>query len=128
MDQGSKHSDAAPGGSAPWRPTETLLEISEQAPELVNELIDAFESDTNARLQRLRDSLAEGDVMGLRKEAHTLKGSASQMGVDVMASLCREIEAAAMRGQLVVLAERIAALESRFTEVSRSMAEYSRQG
>ena len=91
-------------------------------------MILAFATDTDARLDRIHTLLTRGDVDGLRKEAHTLKGSASQMGAGEMASLCQEIEAAAMRGQISGLAERIAALGAQFAELSHSMMEYSQGG
>ena len=117
---------AAPDGSARWVPSETLLELAEQVPDLLTELIQTFETDTDARLNRIQGLLNRGDVAELRKEAHTLKGSASQMGAGQMASLCQEIEAATIAGQISGLAERIDALGSQFAEVRRDMIEYSR--
>jgi PAS domain S-box-containing protein len=58
-------------------------------------LIDIFLQDTPARIEVLRDAIARGDRDGLRREAHTLKGSAANIGAEGLAALSREMETAA---------------------------------
>jgi histidine phosphotransfer protein HptB len=89
------------------------------------ELIEAFTVDTGARIRRLRDSLSVGDIPRLGAEAHSIKGSARQMGAEAVAALCQEIEAAAVSRQVSTLGERVAMLEKEVVEVSRQMVRFS---
>jgi HPt (histidine-containing phosphotransfer) domain-containing protein len=60
--------------------------------EMVVEILTLFQEDSAARLRELNQALAGGDRETVRKEAHTLKGAALQIGALAMSGLCREIE------------------------------------
>ena len=108
---------------AGWVPPETLRELADGgASELISELIEAFGADTAPRLGQMRQALANADTKGLSDAAHTIKGSAQQMGADAMASICQELELAAMDTTASDLVRLLTALEAEFDEVSRAMS------
>jgi HPt (histidine-containing phosphotransfer) domain-containing protein len=108
-----------------WIPPRLLRELAENGSGLEVELIEAFTRDTALRLEQLRRAITNSDAARLRMEAHTIKGSAWQMGADSVASMCQEIELAACQTPLAQLDERVDRLEARFDEVCRAMALYS---
>ena len=111
-----------------WTPPRLLLELAANASGLEAELIEAFKTDTAIRLGRLRHAITSADAAQLRREAHTIKGSAWQMGADSVAKICQELELAASQTPLpqsMLLDERVKQLEARFAEVCRAMALYS---
>ena len=110
-----------------WTPPTLLLELAANGSGLEAELIEAFKTDTAHRLEKLRHAITNADAARLRMEAHTIKGSAWQMGADSVASMCQEIELAACQTPLAQLDERVDRLEARFVEVCRDMASYSNQ-
>ena len=108
-----------------WTPPRLLLELAANGCGLETELIEAFKTDTAIRLDRLRHAITSADAARLRAEAHTIKGSAWQMGADSVASMCQEIEVAAGQTALAQMDERVDRLEARFVEVCRAMTLYS---
>ncbi|HZT33973.1 MAG TPA: Hpt domain-containing protein [Bryobacteraceae bacterium] len=60
--------------------------------EVVEELIQLFLTDTADRIAQLQDAFARRDLDALKRLAHSLKGSSSQMGEDRMAGLARLLE------------------------------------
>jgi HPt (histidine-containing phosphotransfer) domain-containing protein len=109
--------------SAGWELPETLRELADDgAAGLIPELIEAFGADTAPRLERMREAIANADTKGLSDAAHTIKGSAQQMGADAMASLCQELELAAMDTPASDLIRWLSALEAEFADVSRAMS------
>ncbi len=76
-----------------WSLPPVLLELwgAGQA-EVVEELIQLFLTDTADRIAQLQDAFARRDLDALKRLAHSLKGSSSQMGEDRMAGLARLLE------------------------------------
>ena len=56
------------------------------------DLIDAFTSVTDAHLRELHDSVDTGDIPGVRRLAHTVKGSGGQLGGRALAGACTRLE------------------------------------
>ncbi|WP_263139286.1 Hpt domain-containing protein [Pseudomonas sp. RIT-PI-AD] len=55
-------------------------------------LLDTYLLDSEERLRLLRESQRLGDMQALRLTAHSFKGSCSNMGAPLLASLCKELE------------------------------------
>jgi HPt (histidine-containing phosphotransfer) domain-containing protein len=109
-----------------WQPPEIIRDLGDDAAdELLAELVDAFCADTSERLHRLREAVAHTNAQAIRKEAHSIKGSALQMGADAMASLCQEIELAAASGLVQGFGRPMDALHRSFDAVQRLMIAYS---
>jgi histidine phosphotransfer protein HptB len=112
-----------PQHCAGWALPETLRELADEgAAGLIRELIEAFGADTVPRLGQMHEALANADTKGLNDAAHTIKGGAQQMGADAMASICQELELAAMDTPTSDLVRLLTALEAEFAEVSRAMS------
>jgi HPt (histidine-containing phosphotransfer) domain-containing protein len=76
-----------------WDLPDSLREfVSGGDPEMVVEILTLFQDDSSVRLRELNDALAAGDRDAVRKQAHTLKGAALQIGAIAMSELCREME------------------------------------
>jgi PAS domain S-box-containing protein len=68
--------------------------------ELVADLAGMFLGDAESRLAALREALQNGDAGALEHTAHTLKGSAGNMGAARMAAICAELQEAGASGEL----------------------------
>lgn len=110
----------------PWQPPEIIRDLGhDAADQLLAELVDAFCADTAERLHRLREAVAHINAQAIRKEAHSIKGSAQQMGADAMAALCQEIELAAASGFVQGFGRPMDQLHRSFDDVQRLMIAYS---
>lgn len=69
----------------------SLRELDEDGA-VLDEVIDLFSDDAPRRADRLRAALVAGDHLQARSVAHSLRGSASNIGVLIVASLARDIE------------------------------------
>jgi signal transduction histidine kinase/DNA-binding response OmpR family regulator len=65
---------------------------SDGRPGTLRELLALFEDGTPQLLRTLRAAAAASDADGLRHTAHTLKGTAANLGATHMAALCQRIE------------------------------------
>ncbi|MDI1301103.1 MAG: Hpt domain-containing protein [bacterium] len=63
-------------------------------------LIATYIQDSGVRVGDLRQAMTRGDAEAVRKAAHNLKGSSSNLGLVHLADLCRAIEDAACAGRL----------------------------
>ncbi|MBI5801497.1 MAG: PAS domain S-box protein [Verrucomicrobia bacterium] len=71
----------------------TLRDLSEPGqPDPVVELIDLFMEDAPERLQAMQTSLDRRDAEALKIAAHSLKGSAKNLGAKPLAKICAELE------------------------------------
>jgi HPt (histidine-containing phosphotransfer) domain-containing protein len=64
----------------------------EAQPELIDELLDLFDSNTREVLPRLRELVAAGGSVEAARLAHSLAGSASTVGAIGFAATARQIE------------------------------------
>jgi HPt (histidine-containing phosphotransfer) domain-containing protein len=88
--------------------------------EIVVEVLSLFQSDTGSRLRSLRAAVEGGDRQRARAEAHSLKGSAVQVGALALGDACREMEMTAeTQPELLPLLEEI---EARFASVSKAIS------
>src|ERR1700683_3386434 len=83
---------------------------------LVEELIAIFETDAAERLDVLARALEAADYPTVRQEAHTIKGSALQVGANRVADVCRQMELEARKPQPADLVPLFRALLGSFEE------------
>ncbi|TAN56161.1 MAG: response regulator, partial [Magnetospirillum sp.] len=76
--------------------------------ETVITILDKFMDDATSRLAESRAAQARGDMERIRREAHTIKGAASSLGLTAIRDACISLEYAARAAQGV--AEAVAAL------------------
>jgi HPt (histidine-containing phosphotransfer) domain-containing protein len=111
--------------SGAWSPPELLLEAAGDDDALIAKLIEAFIRDTGTRMQQMRGALASSSFTNIRAEAHTVKGSARQMGADAVGDACQELEnACALRDELLIAAQ-VRRLQELFDAVKTAMIGYS---
>lgn len=85
-------------------------------PGIFGELLEILEDQTPALIEGLAASLAANDVTTVRRNAHTLKGSALNLGVRGMAEVCLRIEQAAEEGALDRVEELLPSLRQVFEQ------------
>ncbi len=94
---------------------QSLLDLGAEAG-LVQELVDLLEADVPARLADLERALAEGDAPRALEEAHHLKGSLGNMGLQRFADLARRVEEDARAGRLREAVPLVAAMPEAYRE------------
>ena len=72
--------------------TPELQDIANTDSGMIGELLTLFLDDSAARIQTLGSACVREDFKIIRAQAHSLKGSALQMGASGMASLCGALE------------------------------------
>jgi signal transduction histidine kinase/DNA-binding response OmpR family regulator len=87
------------------------------APGLVKKVTDLFLEDTPRQLSDLRESMRRGDCARLAELAHTLRGSAANLGAHEMVRVCTELEELGRDGDISIVPSRFADLESQFSSV-----------
>jgi HPt (histidine-containing phosphotransfer) domain-containing protein len=75
-----------------WSMTPELRDIADADSDMMQELITLFLDDSAERLRTLSGACVREDFKIIRAQAHSLKGSALQMGAPGMASLCAVLE------------------------------------
>ena len=111
-----------------WTPPETLRELEAAGcATLIPELVNEFVSDTRARLVRMRQAVATSDAVLFRREAHSIKGSAKQMGGEEVAALAKALELEGSTMPSWSLRECISQLEGEVEELCREMTDYTVQ-
>jgi HPt (histidine-containing phosphotransfer) domain-containing protein len=89
--------------------------------EIVQEVLTVFQTDTATRLRSLQAGLAAGNTAQVRTQAHSIKGSASQVGAAGIAALCQRIEHEAEQGLSDALTAMVRELETSFADVCRAI-------
>jgi HPt (histidine-containing phosphotransfer) domain-containing protein len=96
---------------------ERLREIGDGDVAFLKDVFSAYETDTAERLVTLRQTLAAGDTTGLKRAAHTIKGSCLNVGASSMAASSLQLEQLAGAGKLDGAAELITRIEQEFKRV-----------
>ena len=90
---------------------ENLWELEKRGALSVPKVVALFYSNAERILPALQTALAAGALPELRREAHTLKGNARDVGTHVLANRCAQLEVMARDGKLDGAAELIAEIE-----------------
>jgi len=119
-----------PAGSPPlshdtWAPPANLIEAASGDDAFITELIDIFTMDAETRIGQVREALATSDSRKIQAAAHSIKGSASQVGADALADVCQELELASTLPGMLNIAGLVSRVEFLFEEIRHAMASYS---
>jgi len=82
--------------------------------EMVAGFIEIFIADTSERLARLNSLTVQADSTAVEREAHGLKGSCANLGVEGMAALCQQLEAEAETGSVTNVKDILERLDFEF--------------
>jgi HPt (histidine-containing phosphotransfer) domain-containing protein len=106
-----------------WSPPSLLLELASDDSQLLAELVDSFRTHAKTRMSKIRESLSKADFATIRNEAHSIKGSARQLGLEALGDASQLLEAAAGENPSLV-AERLNRVQKALDEACLSMAYY----
>ncbi len=120
--------DASGAPSADGEPTldrEVIAELRDDQ-ELLDDLIDMFVKKLPARIAQLADEFTHGDFKAAAMSAHSLKGSAANLGAKRMRSICATLDMMARNGAVENVASLLADLRAEHRQASLTlMAERS---
>jgi HPt (histidine-containing phosphotransfer) domain-containing protein len=86
-------------------------------PDVLTEVLELFLQDVPRRIARLRASCAAGDAAELHKTAHSLKGSAGNVGAQALLAICRQLDDQGRAGDLTEAKQLVDALDAEFARV-----------
>ena len=97
---------------------ENLKQLNmEGEPDVLAEVLQLFLEDVPRRIAKLRAASAAGDAAEICKGAHSLKGSAGNIGAKTLLAVCRELDDKGRAGDLAGAKPLIDALEAEFAKV-----------
>ncbi|MDB5602234.1 MAG: domain S-box protein [Xanthobacteraceae bacterium] len=121
--------DRQPEGAVDRQVLDSLRDVERAgAPGLVKKITDLFLEDTPRQLTDLRESVQRSDSVGLAKTAHTLKGSAANLGARGMVRICAELEALGRDGDISIAPSLVADLENEFDPVREALLSEDSKG
>jgi two-component system, sensor histidine kinase and response regulator len=108
---------------------EEALERLQGDGELLAELAEVFLKDDSGLLEKIRSSLSEGNLIGLRRTAHAIRGSAGNFAARRVVNAALDLENAADNGDLAechrlasVLEAEMKTLKVELTRLANKMA------
>ncbi|MBL8398399.1 MAG: response regulator [Candidatus Accumulibacter sp.] len=90
---------------------------------LVGKVIAAFLDDTPNRLAQIRTAVDSGDADALRKAAHGMKSSSANVGAEVLAALCKELESIGRADTVAGAAELLSRADTELEKVIAALCE-----
>lgn len=90
----------------------------------LNEILNVFIENTPKGLGLIQQAFDAGDADSLRLHAHTLKGSAANVGATLLAEQAKVVEMAAKEHQLEGLSDPIQSIEKTVSEVIKQLNNY----
>ncbi|MEO7998889.1 MAG: response regulator, partial [Gemmatimonadaceae bacterium] len=93
--------------------------------ELLNELAEIFRGESDRMLQDVRLSVESGDAPAVCRSAHVLKGSASSIGGDAVATVAKTLEAMGREAQLDGALTQLRVLERELSRLNTEIIRFS---
>jgi len=90
-------------------------------PDVLTEVLKLFLEEVPARMIRLRNAWAAGSVEEVHRAAHSLKGSAGNIGATGMFEICRQLDGIGKSGGLAAAGPLIDALGAEFGKVEEEI-------
>jgi len=102
---------------------ETLRQLTPPGePDVLNEVLALFLKDVPARIERLRAAWQGGDAVAVQRAAHSLKGSAGNIGATGLLAVCKALDEHGRAGDLSNLRPLIETLDSEYQKVAAEIA------
>jgi PAS domain S-box-containing protein len=90
--------------------------------QLVEEIVGTYLADTPHQIESLEASLAIGDLPGVERHAHSIKGASGNVGGERVRSLAAEIETAGRLGNLGAALSRTTDIRREFETLQAALA------
>ena len=87
-------------------------------PDVLAEVLRLFLSEVPLRMDRLRNGCAAGNIEEVYRAAHSLKGSAGNIGAQRLLGVCRQLDEMGRAGDLTDAAPLIAAIGVEYDRVA----------
>jgi HPt (histidine-containing phosphotransfer) domain-containing protein len=86
-------------------------------PDVLAEVLHLFLEDVPRRIAKLRAACTAGDAIEVYKAAHSLKGSAGNIGAKALSAVCRQLDDKGRAGDLAGAIQLIDVLDAEFAKV-----------
>lgn len=86
-------------------------------PDVLAQVLSLFLQEVPKRIERLEAAWQSGDHAEVHRAAHSLKGSAGNIGAQSMFAVCRDLDDLAQAGDLTKSADLVAALAREYARV-----------
>lgn len=90
----------------------------------LKDILQVFVETAPNEVAAMQETLAKGDAEGLRLHAHTLKGSAANVGASLLSQQSKEIEESAKVADLSGIGDGLTELENTLNQVLSSLKDY----
>lgn len=100
-----------------------LLDLDDGAGEFLDELIEAYNSDSPMRIAEIERCLGAGDASGMAKAAHALKGSSGNIGAKRLMTAAFQLEKSGKAGNLEGCAAQLASLKAEYGSAKEAFSE-----
>ena len=90
-------------------------------PDVLKEVLTLFLSEFPPRLEKLRNAQAAGNIQEVQRAAHSMKGSAGNIGARALFDACKEIEEASKAGEVSRVNGQLDALAAEFGKVKNEI-------
>ena len=86
-------------------------------PDVLDEVLKMFLQEVPPRIEQLRTFLASGNIQEVQRAAHSLKGSAGNIGAHRLHEVCQQVDDKSRSGDLSGLAALVDTLAEEFGKV-----------
>jgi HPt (histidine-containing phosphotransfer) domain-containing protein len=90
-------------------------------PDVLTEVLRLFLDEVPRRIERLRAAWTDGNLTEVHRAAHSLKGSAGNIGARALSEVCRQLDERGKAGHREGTADLVAALGVEFGKVEREI-------
>lgn len=86
-------------------------------PDVLKEVLQLFLDDVPGRIERLRTACQTGNAVELHRAAHSLKGSAGNIGARDLLAVCRQLDELGKSGDVSGAQSLVASLDAEYSRV-----------
>ena len=97
-------------------------------PDILIEVLKLFLEEVPPRIDRLRNALAAGNIQEVHRTAHSLKGSAGNIGARRLYDVCRDIDDKGKAGDMAGAAALVDALGAEYSKVESEIRRLIQSG
>lgn len=86
-------------------------------PDVLSEVLNLCLAEVPPRLERLRNAWAAGDIQAVHRVAHSLKGSAGNIGANALFAACRDLDDRSRAGDAAAIPSLIETVAAEYGRV-----------